>query len=87
MEILHETPLESSFILLSQHQSQTPESFYSGPPVLHYGKATARVVITREEATRSPAIEKIFVTNEVSSSDTSADTLVIKDVDIWVSSE
>ena len=91
MEILHQEPQESAFVPLAEHQSQTPESFYSGPPVLYYRSKAARFVITTEDAERIPAISKLTdAAKEQWQADFVEDDqggLMVETVDIWVTSE
>ena len=56
MEMLQEAPKSSNFIPLSEHQSATPASFYSGPPVLHYHSDRCKVVILERDLNTSPAL-------------------------------
>ena len=91
MEILHQEPQESAFVPLSEHQSQTPQSFYSGPPILYHLSKGARFVITAEDAERIPAISKL---TEAAKEQWRADFveddqggLMVEVVDIWVTSE
>jgi nucleotide-sensitive chloride channel 1A len=56
MEILLSPPEPSAFIPLAEHQSRTPESFYSGPPILHYLSERCKVVILERELRDSAAL-------------------------------
>ena len=93
MEIVHEAPTISSFTSLDQHQSQTPESFYSGPPVLHYYSANAQLLAFESELTSSPALSRLTDPARTNGSATNGDTenhnqeVVLHGVDIWVTSE
>ena len=89
MEILHEAPQQSAFVSLAEHQAQTPQSFYSGPPVLHHRSPNARLVITSAEARGNPALSKLvgITPADEAATDGDAANLVINDVDIWVTSE
>ncbi|KAK5258620.1 hypothetical protein LTR40_007544 [Exophiala xenobiotica] len=49
MEVLHEPPKASSFTPLAEHQSTTPASFYSGPPVLHYYSDRSKLLVLEHE--------------------------------------
>jgi chloride channel, nucleotide-sensitive, 1A len=53
MEILREAPNINSFIPLSDHQSTTPASFYSGPPVLHFHSSRCKVLILERDLSLS----------------------------------
>ncbi|ODH38131.1 hypothetical protein ACO22_02545 [Paracoccidioides brasiliensis] len=56
MEVLHNPPEPSSFIPLSEHQSHTPASFYSGPPILHHLSERCKIVILERELNKSAAL-------------------------------
>ncbi|KAL8919563.1 MAG: hypothetical protein Q9172_004938 [Xanthocarpia lactea] len=55
MEILHAAPTEGQFTPLSTHQSQTPSSFHSGPPVLHYHSPSTNISINSQDLESAPA--------------------------------
>ncbi|OAP61470.1 hypothetical protein AYL99_03673 [Fonsecaea erecta] len=60
MEILREPPKASSFVPLIEHQSATPASFYSGPPVLHYYSDRSKLVVLEHEARSVPAFAPLL---------------------------
>ena len=49
MEVLHEAPVTSHFRPLVEFEAQTPSSFYSGPPVLHYRASNTRLLALAAE--------------------------------------
>ncbi|KAL9100186.1 MAG: hypothetical protein Q9163_004407 [Psora crenata] len=59
MEVIHASPTDSQYILLSTFQSQTPESFDSGPPVLHHHSPSATLKIYASELDVSPALSTL----------------------------
>jgi nucleotide-sensitive chloride channel 1A len=103
MEVLHTPPVAASFTSLAEHQSRTPESFYSGPPVLHYHSDRCKVVILESDLTASPALKALrgpVVANtnggagnnvngaQEGEGETNEDKeIVIDGVDVWVASE
>ena len=91
MELLHEPPQESSFTPLPEHQAQTPQSFYSGPPVLYHRSQHARLLVSKTDAQSNPAISKLLDSTTAShpaDDDGEADAQFnISDVDVWVTSE
>ena len=94
MEVIHEAPLETSFTPLSEHQSQTPESFYSGPPVLYYHSPSAQLVILESELTNSPALSRLADTSSTNGVTVNGEgeeeheqEKVIEGIDVWVTSE
>ena len=56
MEILVTPPDPSAFKPLAEHQSHTPESFYSGPPILHHLSENCKVLILERELRNSAAL-------------------------------
>lgn len=60
MEVLHEAPKVSSFVPLAEHQSTTPASFYSGPPILHYYSDRSKLIILDREAQNTPALAPLL---------------------------
>ncbi|KAL1970939.1 hypothetical protein VTN77DRAFT_2773 [Rasamsonia byssochlamydoides] len=101
MEVFHTPPVASSFTPLAEHQSRTPESFYDGPPVLHYHSDRCKVVILESDLTAAPALNALrgpAVTNgnavngsataqEAGGETTQEKEVVIDDVDVWVTSD
>ncbi|EXJ60649.1 hypothetical protein A1O7_04802 [Cladophialophora yegresii CBS 114405] len=60
MEILREAPKPSSFVPLIEHQSSTPASFYTGPPVLHYYSDRSKLIVLEHEAHSIPALAPLL---------------------------
>lgn len=99
METVTEAPQTSSFVPLAEHQSTTPASFHSGPPVLHYYSDRCKVIVLEEDLEFSPALSNLVSkasqpahSNEPSeqngdSNGTSAGQKKLEDVDVWVTSE
>lgn len=90
MEVLQNPPLASSFTPLAEHQSRTPQSFYDGPPVLHYHSSRCKVVILESDISASPALNTlrggVTVANG-SSEGQEGKEIVIDGVDVFVTSE
>lgn len=98
MEAIHTTPTIASFVPLSTHQSQTPESFFSGPPVLYHHSPAATLKIHASELGTAPALQSLFDPSRAPVNGNSDITAHSQDaeeeyeaeaqgVDIWVSSE
>ncbi|KAK2756516.1 hypothetical protein FQN54_005409 [Arachnomyces sp. PD_36] len=94
MEILHSPPSESSFTPLAEHQSQTPESFYDGPPILHHLSRGCKIVALERDLRSSPALRGLRGENgggaaaAATNGESEEDKEVIVDgVDVWVGSE
>jgi len=98
MEVLRDAPETGSFVPLAEHQSTTPASFHSGPPVLHYYSDRCQVIVLEEELQNAPALSS-FVSkatvpahpNEAQQAEETngshAAQKTLEDVDIWVTSE
>ena len=96
MEILREAPKTSSFIRLIDHQSSTPASFYTGPPVLHYHSDRSKLIVLEHEAQSVPALAPLLSHAQPQDpSTTTAETngsshqipKTIPDLDIYVTSD
>lgn len=97
MEVLREAPKPSSFVPLIEHQSATPASFHSGPPVLHYYSDRSKVIVLEHELESAPAFAPLFTVASAHEEENGAQTnghdseqhkqKVVEDVDIWVTSE
>ncbi|KAL8870391.1 MAG: hypothetical protein Q9174_003557 [Haloplaca sp. 1 TL-2023] len=98
MEILHSSPSNDQFTPLADHQSQTPASFYSGPPVLHHHSQSAQLSVNSQDLALSPALSALVPkphsqTNGSTTDPGAADgddtghEVFIPDIDIWVTSE
>ena len=99
MEVLREAPKASTFIPLAEHQSSTPASFYTGPPVLHYHSDRSKVIILERDASGTALLEPLLrqaSTAGAAQTNGGADAngdgegrseqKVIEDVDVWVTS-
>ena len=49
----------TSFVPLIEHQSTTPASFYSGPPVLHYHSQRCKVIVLEGDMSKSAAVQRL----------------------------
>jgi hypothetical protein len=84
VEILHVPPSSSSFTPLSTHQSQTPSSFFSSTPVLHFSnrKATLLSTIPSSATGAEPTLPPLFR----GTADGADEQVLVEDVDVWVTS-
>lgn len=98
MEVIHTTPTTESFVPLSTHQSQTPESFFSGPPVLYHHSPAATLKTHASELVTAPTLHSLFGLSQAPVNGNAAVNAYPHDaeeeheveaqgVDIWVSSE
>ena len=56
MEVIHTSPSHAQFTPLSTFQSQTPESFHSGPPILYHHSPSTTLKIHASELHALPAL-------------------------------
>ncbi|KKK19541.1 hypothetical protein AOCH_002227 [Aspergillus ochraceoroseus] len=99
MESLTTPPETSSFIALSVHQSRTPDSFHSGPAILHYHSSHCKLVILDRDLISSPPLNALRGAaaaaaaavngNDQAETETSeaGTEIVIDGLDIWVTSD
>lgn len=96
MELLQTPPEASTFVALAEHQSRTPSSFHSGPPVLHYHSQRCKVVILERELVATPALNTLRGGQASTNGTTEAaqdsqegegNEVAIDGVETWVTSE
>ncbi|MCJ1264788.1 hypothetical protein MMC22_004663 [Lobaria immixta] len=79
------------FTDIDEHLSQTPESFYSGKPILYYSCLSASLVISRADLDFAPLLlsyADASIPDGNGSSPTGGDSeITIAGIDIWVTSE
>lgn len=93
MESITEKPSEEAFTPLSEHQGQTPGTFFGGKPVLHHYCPSAKLLINADRLQLSPILANLQ--NNVQSGTQSngsdrpesRDVVVIDNLDIWVTSQ
>jgi chloride channel, nucleotide-sensitive, 1A len=59
MEVISEAPQLNTFVPLLEHQTATPASFYSGPPVLHYHSQRCKIILRSSDMARSAAVQRL----------------------------
>ena len=86
LELIQDLPNLEDFTRLSEHQQQTPGSFFGGKAVLHLRCPDASVKISRYDLEAQPIIANLR--NEHSNGEDSAseEQVVIEEIDVWVSS-
>ncbi|KAL2824015.1 regulator of volume decrease after cellular swelling-domain-containing protein [Aspergillus cavernicola] len=95
MEPLTSSPETSSFIPLSVHQSRTPESFHSGPAILHYHASNCKLVALDRDLSSTPVLNALrgAAINGNESSDINGTEndggkeVVVEGLDVWVTSD
>ncbi|KAI9765499.1 MAG: hypothetical protein M1840_007325 [Geoglossum simile] len=84
IEILHTPPSSSSFTPLSIHQSQTPSSFFSSTPVLHFSAREADLLVATPEPAEGEEAALPPLLRGPAESD--GGRVVVGGVDVWVTS-
>ena len=101
MEVLHTLPSASQYTPLSEHQSQTPASFYDGPAILYHHSKSCTLKIGSHDLSVAPAFKDLadgaqrssnghtngYAENDEDIDDETDEELEIPDVDVWVTSE
>jgi len=87
LEITEKLPALEDFALLSEHQQQTPSSFFGGKPVLHLRCPSAKVKISSEDLAGQSAIAQLrSETSRNGGVAESAEQVTIDNLDVWVTS-
>ncbi|KAH6611390.1 hypothetical protein Trco_001410 [Trichoderma cornu-damae] len=76
-------PAEADYTPLAEYQSQTPESFTDGKPILYYQLAGARATIPRSQC----GTLAIFPRDAAAASNDAAEELAEQTVDVFATSE
>ncbi|CAG8956489.1 hypothetical protein HYFRA_00003875 [Hymenoscyphus fraxineus] len=90
---IHSPPALDSFTSLSDHQTQTPATFFGATPVLHYHATGARALAQRHLLSKLPILTQDGGTNGNASSNTGTETEgsasdnIVESIDIFASSE
>ncbi|KAF2663785.1 hypothetical protein BT63DRAFT_483958 [Microthyrium microscopicum] len=85
IEAVGTAPTKESFKPLTEHQAQTPETFFGGQPILYLHCPKSRVLVSKSQLEENPLLKDLQVT--ASSEVEGSDEIIIPDVDIWVSSQ
>ncbi|KAJ5902757.1 hypothetical protein N7495_003285 [Penicillium taxi] len=91
MEALLSSPDISTFVTLADHQSRTPSSFHSGPPVLHFHSKQCKVIAIESEIAAAPALKSLrsadATNGTVDIAEDREKQIIIDGVEIWVTSD
>ena len=99
MEVLRDLPTESSFTPLSVHQAQTPDSFFSGPPILYHYSPSATLILPKHDHISAPALSSLAeggqrpsngaptTVNGDAEEEEGDEEIEVRGVDSWVTSE
>lgn len=92
LEITTNAPSLDAFTSLSDHQTQTPGTFFGARPVLHHHSPGAKIVVSRTQYDATTALHEIKNTEVVPSTaqnghSVEGEDVVILGVDVWVTSK
>jgi len=82
-ETISAAPTSRDFTPLSEHQEQTPGSFFTGKPVLHLHCPSAKIRILNAQLTSRPDFAALNDGHDAGDGD---GEVVISSVDVWVTS-
>lgn len=77
-------PAMADFALLSEHQEQTPTTFFGGKPVLHLHATSNTIKIPSEQFAAQPDLQRLAGSAPPAAADDGS--IHIPGVDVWVSS-
>lgn len=90
-ETIRAPPALGDYVPLSEHQSQTPATFFGGKPVLHYHATGGKAWVSASQAQSLPIFPRDSTTQptgpEAATLQGSEDELVEQTVDIYTTSE
>jgi len=90
LQEVRERPSLSDFIPISDHESETPDTFFGGPPVLHAYSPTAKLLCGQSEYGGISALRRLGPEQIVSTTSGTAagqdPEIEIDGLEIWVSS-
>lgn len=84
-ELLRTAPAADNFIPLSEHQAQTPGSFFGGRPVLHLHSSEAALRVLKADLDQRPDFAALRQGGSSVEGDADAD-VEIDGVSVWVTS-
>lgn len=79
-ELVTQAPKHEDFTQLSEHQAQTPTTFFGARPVLHHYSADAKLVVRRSEYDEHDVLRQIHTSTDSETED------VVLVVDVWITS-
>lgn len=87
---IHSPPALNSFTSLTDHQTQTPATFFGARPVLHYHATGVRAVAQRHLVSKLPVFAQGESNGNGNASTTEAETAsdaAVESIDVFASSE
>lgn len=86
IELIRDLPTTEHFTLLSDHQQETPGTFFGGKPVLHLRCPQSSIRISREDLESQPVLANLRYEDTSADGQAGEDQVVIDEIDVWVSS-
>jgi len=90
LQEVRERPSISDFIPISDHESETPDTFFGGPPVLHAYSPTAKLLCGHSVYGDISALQRLGPEQVISTTSRSTvdqePEVEIDGLEIWVSS-
>lgn len=83
-EVIDAAPAMADFALLSEHQEQTPTTFFGGKPVLHLHATSNTIKIPSDQFAAQPDLQRLAGSTPPAAADDGSTH--IPGVDVWVSS-
>ncbi|KAF2719012.1 hypothetical protein K431DRAFT_252252 [Polychaeton citri CBS 116435] len=90
LEAFDIAPTASDFTALSEHQEQTPNTFFASKPVLHLHCPLAKLKFAHVQAQNQPAIKALQATapnNATQTNGADPADILIHGTDVWVTSK
>ena len=83
LELVSTAPKEEDFTPLSQHQEETPITFFGAKPVLHHHSPEAKLAVRKSEYEQNEVLQQIVAASGASAE---AEDIAV-DVDAWITSK
>lgn len=91
LELIRTAPQKETYTPLSEHQAETPGTFFGGKPVLYYHCANANLNIDAHQLASSAAFSSLLQSDTsggaVNGSSNGDSQTNIPGLDVWVTSE
>lgn len=86
MESITAAPSEDSFVPLSEHESQTPSTFFGSRAILHLHLSSVQLLVDSEQLEASPELAKLHEPAGAEQA-SHAERLALPDIQLWVTSK
>lgn len=82
---IHTAPSLGDFVLLSEYQSTTPQSFHDGKPVLHYHAAGAKAWLPKDQ--QQSRLMPVFPADAPTFAGDAGDMIAQDEIELFINSE